>query len=804
MDEGFAGRPRLPEESGKPKQGMHDVSRIAVKRGGCRHQLAGHPQKDRGHVAARALRVGLVLVAVNSLLLFCAGPALAETCPNEEQRTGASAHLPECRAYEMVSPLEKAGGAINPNQEHELGELVGETTGVSTRSQKWRASADGNAIVYSSLSAFAGTPGGILPTGYIARRSASGWSTEGLLPPLNPSGDNTLYEGNTQYTAFSPELTTGVLQDRDAEGPLLATGAVAGFPNLYLHELGAGSYTTLAAPEPPGIAAYPGSIKAYDSKQYFFDFIGASANYSHVVFAANAKLTENAAIPSSELATQLYEWTNGHLTAVNILPVDEGGEATPEATGGSEGQVEAIEGQNQAHNAVSQNGEVIYWTDHLLGPGGIYVRENGTETVPVGMGFFWAATPDGQHAIYTTEGPGGALEGGDLEEFDLATGESTDLSPSGEVLGVVGESEDLSYIYFVAEGVLAPGAEAKKPNLYVYHEGTTTLVAALPTGEESKANGTGFWSIDNWGPANHDAYVTPDGKQLAFVSSGSLTGYPTAPANPRACLAGGINGNTVPCPEVYYYDATTGKLFCASCGKSGTLPEGPSGLLSDASATYTPRWMSNDGDHLFFDTWNALAPGDTNNQQDVYEWVPDETGSCALAEGCQYLISGGSGGTSDPHTQDAPLNDFVDASEDGSNVFFTTQQQLVPADTDQASDLYDARVDGGFPAAASTAPCEEGAMCQSSSPSPALSTPGSLTFSGPGNLTPPMQPVAKPTPLTRAQKLANALKACRKDRAKRKRLACEKRSRVQYGVKHTTKEKGRLTRELSHRAGGAR
>ena len=54
-------------------------------------------------------------------------------------------------------------------------------------------------------------------------------------------------------------------------------------------------------------------------------------------------------------------------------------------------------------------------------------------------------------------------------------------------------------------------------------------------------------------------------------------------------------------------------------------------------------------------------------------------------------------------------------------------------------------------------------------------TPGSTSFPA------PTQP--KPKPLSRAQKLAKALEQCRKDKAKRKKLACEKQAKKKYGAK---------------------
>jgi 5-hydroxyisourate hydrolase-like protein (transthyretin family) len=77
-------------------------------------------------------------------------------------------------------------------------------------------------------------------------------------------------------------------------------------------------------------------------------------------------------------------------------------------------------------------------------------------------------------------------------------------------------------------------------------------------------------------------------------------------------------------------------------------------------------------------------------------------------------------------------------------VFFTTEARLVGQDTDELSDLYDARVDGGFPAPKVTGCVGEG--CQGAPPTPLASvSPGSLSPSGAGNLTPPPAPPAKPT-----------------------------------------------------------
>ena len=190
--------------------------------------------------------------------------------------------------------------------------------------------------------------------------------------------------------------------------------------------------------------------------------------------------------------------------------------------------------------------------------------------------------------------------------------------------------------------------------------------------------------------------------------------------------------------------------------------------------------MSDDGAYVFFDSADPLVPQATNGTLDVYEWEAQGTGGCALAEGCVSLISSG---------EDSGPSYFLGASANGSNVFFGTHAKLVPQDGDESGDLYDARIDGGFPTPAGVGPCE-GDACQSVAPAPIDATPGSLTFYGPGNpggesstTTPP-----KKTPSTAAQKLATALKGCRKLPApRRKRCAASARKRYAKQAKRAAR-----------------
>ena len=68
-----------------------------------------------------------------------------------------------------------------------------------------------------------------------------------------------------------------------------------------------------------------------------------------------------------------------------------------------------------------------------------------------GAAQFWTASVDGRFAFYT--------EGERLLRFDVDSGTREELAGAGAgVQGVVGASDDGSYVYFVADGALAAGA----------------------------------------------------------------------------------------------------------------------------------------------------------------------------------------------------------------------------------------------------------------------------------------------------------------------------------------------------------
>jgi WD40-like Beta Propeller Repeat len=758
----------------------------------------------------------------------------SESCPNEQLRAEQpyGLELPDCRAYEMVSPADTNGGnAVEP----------GETA---------RASVSGNAIAFRSLVAYAGAVGSPIVTNFVARRGAGGWSTQSISPP--EYAPKLSQFDPYSALALTPELSEGLTY---SDVPLTSE-APAGYYETYLANFGTGSYQLVS--NDPSLTG-PGHQEEYTyGDPWAFAVVGTSTDLSHVVFIGTGKGSE-----------ALFEWVEGRVVQVGVSNNGEPMESSASGAGSpGSGGLSNSEYEDVWH-AVSSDGSRIFFSSPSDEAGvnrQLYVRENaeqeqsavGTKgectkpakacTVEISASErtpedpnapqearFWGASADGSKVFFTDrakltddatavssddecaeEAGIGAVRytcGNDLYEYDFEapagkrlTDLTVDSNPAdklgADVRGVVQISEDGSYVYFVADGVLGDGAqhgatqgnclppgEGGKPtspagatcNLYVSHEGgEPVFIAPLAAGDQSDwENGESEFSFAS--PVSNTAAVSSDGGRLAFISTRSLTGYDNEQAEPGECeqelYAGRETGR---CREVYLYEAGSGgagSLTCASCNPGGARPIGPSSLTTAIAAPkryeeYKQHNFSENG-ALFFDSADALVPHDSNGRQDVYEYI----------DGSVYPISDVAGDYE---------SSFLDASPSGNDVFFGTADRLVAGDPTGSNRIvvYDARVDGGFPETKAVAPCDNGDSCKAPpTPQPAIyGAPASATFSGPGNPVPATPAVVKPKskPLTRAQELAKALKLCAKDKQKSKRAKCEKQAKQKYGP--TTKK----------------
>jgi hypothetical protein len=355
------------------------------------------------------------------------------------------------------------------------------------------------------------------------------------------------------------------------------------------------------------------------------------------------------------------------------------------------------------------------------------------------------ASPDGSRAFFQSKdklaksAAGQAPEGSGPWTYEFSTSKDTVTYLPGVVEPIAASSQDGSSFIFRNTGT-------KKIELWT---GGPALVqvASFSTPAEPEFEGV----------------ATKDGAVFVFNTNAVLTRESQTINNSAGLL------------QTYRYDVSSKRLSCVSCAPQGVPQHRIEEGLGQA------RQIADEGRRVFFETATKLVPQKAENGvDDVYEWEQAGTGSCQSEEqegGCVYLLSSGT----------SPYPSFyLDNDESGENVFFATKAGLVKGDTDESYDVYDARVGGGFPQPPPPGECA--GTCRSAGAAPALSAALTATLGPPENTNrvEVLHEKSEEKPLTRAQKLAKALKACAR-KPKRKRAACIKRARRLYGAKATSK-----------------
>ncbi|HEY1690308.1 MAG TPA: hypothetical protein VGF95_15745 [Solirubrobacteraceae bacterium] len=715
------------------------------------------------------------LVATNA-----AGTTTGPDLTFATQGPGGLLSLLDGRQWELVSPPVKYGAGI-------LTEAAGGGSVV-------QASASGNAITYIASNPIEDEPeGNSAPENsqIISRRGANGiWSSKTLDLPNEEVHPLPIGHG-LAFKMFSPELTLGAFEvyGHTVLAPNATEERAPYLRNeVACNEKSSGCFIpTLTLDD-----TMPGAKWDNQPEGLFIEthFIDASENVEHIVMSSEQPLTQGAS------ADGLYEWsTDGNLENMSINEV---GESVPGALGGRE--------QANVRGSISSDGTRVFWCETTFygcsyGEG-LFVRDTTTgESLKIGTGEFQIATEDGSHVFYSDAS--GLKECTIVEAVGKLACESSVVAPEIDGL-VMGINPSGTTVYFDTEEALTAGAEAKGNNLYVSHfeneKWEPHLIAVLDQSHEGYGGDT-----SDWGEPHSVSWMTsrvsPNGRYLAFLSDRSLTGYDNRDA---------VSGE--PDEEVFLYDDQEHKLVCASCSNTNARPDGvefgaaetselieahdvlaekwvaadiPPGQESDLEhSTRQSRYLTNDG-QLFFNSVTSLVPQDTNGLGDVYEYEPDEAGSCMKTEGCVQLISAGTSGEESA---------FLEASEGGSNVFFVTTAQLTPQDTDTEFDVYDARVcseaEPCTQAPVSPPPCSSGEACKpAQTPQPTIyGAPASATFSGAGN--PPRESGKTTTKSKKAKskavterRLRQALKRCKRSDANRpgKKRRCEAKARKRLG-----------------------
>ena len=630
---------------------------------------------------------------------------------DQEAETLNSCGLPDGRCFELVSPRD-AGPIAVPGENRTGAEL------------QYQAAPSGpGALAYIVESGFPDATAGAELL-YLSRRGISGWGAPTQLkPPINAADERQGGSGSGSVLALNDEMTCGVVESfmplTDDPGALETREN--GGSNLYRTGTSDGSYQILTKLPPDN-----GLIKKYNVR-------GVSQDCNTVVFDTEAVYPGI----SGEGKSRLYEWRNGVLRNLGVVPGPGEEEAVTEAgePGGD-------------RNAVSDDGSRAFFqakrkTSPIaaeIGKQGVFVREDGevtrdlslsqTATADSGANFQWA-TRDGLRVFFTANaGLTGESSptGTDLYEYDLESETLTDRSVNPEsggaqVQGFVAASSDGSRVYFTARGKLVPGKGKGKTLAENETDGTYSLYSEV--GGATSFVGT-VGSGTTIGGASR---TTPDGRYLVFETSENVTGYESGSASAL---------------EAYLYDAQGGSngTVCVSCRQDGLpsvvstyvsfSPPGP--LANDALNPLHPlsSLAERGGDPIvFFTSPDQLAPGavdgGTEGGLNLYEW----------AHGQVYLVDIEMPGAAEPKERVFGLS-FDGGSDDGSDLYFTTKRSLTWEDGDERGSVYDARIGGGFPEPPPPpTPCNadsEGSCQSSQSQGGSNPSAASNSFNGSGNV----------------------------------------------------------------------
>ena len=697
--------------------------------------------------------------------------------------------LPDGRAYELVTPPSKGDAEDLFGKHNQF--YPGPGAPLEINEDRGYASEDGDHFLLSTRSDFGPFPASG-EDAYVFSRAAHGWTFQAVVSP-----------------SLGIQTVTGLLfdpADFSAVGveDLVGAGAPSEHSLFDLDGPPGGPYATLAS----------GGSSTEDEQ---VREVGGATDLSPVVLQS-----EDHKLPVCEGTQQalaetldpgvsgLYEWSAARrcMSLVDVESQSEGG--------GLLSKCGAVLGRGQSgafpgdmHGAVSGDGSKVFFTvpapfnendAPFQGPGcwkggaadspQLYMRLNGETTVEVSApekegetevkppatypAIYVGASEDGSRVFFLTrteltfEAVRLGLHDPELYEYDTDTGKLARVSrgdsgeSEGDVADVPAISADGSTVYFNAEGELAPHpAGAPSSGLYRYDTttGTTTYVApeqGYPVinggktqngGEISRTAWYGNEVINGTMPSlelEAPYYTTPDGQFLLFGP--------------------------------YRYDAADGSIVCVMCNPNGSGPIAGASFTRSAPKQGNPasgpvRGMSENGEYVFFDTEESLVPQDTNGALDVYEWRE--------GHGISLISSG----------QDPKNSYFLGSSScvgstgetvEGCNVFFGTHARLVPEDTDNSGDLYDARIGGGFGTSSGPPPCE-GDACDNPPPPPLAPSPATFTSTSSGNV---------------------ASEAPTKTVTKKTTLKCKKPKKLSHGkcVKPKKKSKAKKSAHTNRRA----
>lgn len=475
-------------------------------------------------------------------------------------------------------------------------------------------------------------------------------------------------------------------------------------------------------------------------------FIDASPNNGEVSHLWPGDTTAGGRLPS------LYEYAGVENAAPHLVGVrDQGGLISDCGIylGSGRGP-----GEGDFYNAVSASGTTVFFTapaSSTCGSTGppvneLYARISGESTVAISEpskadcaecefsslanAEFQGASLDGSKVFFKTVQhllPTATGTGADLYQYDFQgpeEGRVTLVSSGGAgVLGVARVSEDGSHVYFVATGSLTGANREGKapvpeaPNLYVFSSECPGGGTACP----SPVKRTSF--VATLSPSDGADWNANDARPVQATQEGRFLVFQSA-----ANLLPDQEGRTE-AGQVFEYDAQTETLVRVSRGQNGYNDDGHSSIYPATIPVQgydagPPTSRSASPTQRF----TGLAVSEDGSR--VFFSSEDALTPQALSgvNNVYEYHNGHVGLISDGHdmvsVSEKPAVELLGTDESGLDVFFTTADSLVPQDTNTQVDIYDARINGGFTPSTERAPCTADSCQGAPSVAPLLAVPG--------------------------------------------------------------------------------
>ncbi|HWY91142.1 MAG TPA: hypothetical protein VNY31_10770 [Solirubrobacteraceae bacterium] len=550
-------------------------------------------------------------------------------CPNEALRTGFSANLPDCRAYELATPPYKDGGFTN---------LL---TAVSP---------DGSRAIEQSIGNFGNAEAAPSNEGstYELARTETGWDETGIDLPQSRFPFS-------RFRGASEDLNETLWEARASSQPVEARDLYIRDAHGALRDLGSTTNPEGTQNGLPGLGYESGGIG------HKVEFWGASRDLSHVLFTVKSSEsgTKEALEPAlwrgdttvHPFLFSLYEYTAAGAEGAEprLVGVENAGslDGNPHVNEGARLVSECgtgLGGSNantgDRENAVSERGATVFFTAQAATQGTgnehcnasnegtgppvneVYARVGGEKTLKISSplhplaqgsgpgpeecastceaaalqeGVFQGASRDGSKVFFLTKQPllngdeGATGTGQDLykDEIDgegrgaklarvVQVSHDPNTGQAAEVQGVTRVSGDGSHVYFVAKGELARNSNGRAAPFSTAHEGAENLYVYEPDPADPGHYKTVFIAM-LCSEAGFSGSVSDSECNSSDGQMWNVEGHTPTQATPDGRFLVFSSATDLTAPEdtstvsqVFRYDAETGELVRVSIGQRGS------------------------------------------------------------------------------------------------------------------------------------------------------------------------------------------------------------------------------------------